>query len=120
MKTKVLVIVPVVFLVCITTFALTQKSNDGKTKSAIRGVLEAQAAAWNRGDIEGYMDGYDRSPDTVFVSGDHINRGWQTVLDPYKKNYDSREKMGFLTFSDIEINILGKEAALVLGRWHLK
>src|SRR3989449_5576041 len=93
---------------------------DGTSEAAIRAVLNAQAAAWNRGDIEGYMDGYDRSPDTVFVSGDHINRGWQTVLDRYKKNYDSREKMGFLTFSDIEINILGKEAAVVLGRWHLK
>src|SRR2546422_5574297 len=99
---------------------LAQSKPKAGSETAIRTVLDAQAAAWNRGDIEGYMDGYDRSPDTVFVSGDHINRGWQTVLDRYKKNYDSREKMGFLTFSDIEINILGKEAAVVLGRWHLK
>src|SRR5438128_11084934 len=99
----------------------SQSNKSGTTsEAAIRAVLDAQRDAWNRGDIEGYMDGYDRSPDTVFVSGDHINRGWQTVLDRYKKNYDSREKMGFLTFSDIEINILGKEAAVVLGRWHLK
>jgi ketosteroid isomerase-like protein len=72
------------------------------------------------GDIEGYMDGYDRSDDTVFVSGDRINRGWQTVLDRYKKGYDSREKMGVLTFSDVEITMLSKDAAAVLGRWHLQ
>ena len=93
---------------------------DGTSEAAIRAVLNVQRDAWNRGDIEGYMEGYDRSPDTVFVSGDRINRGWQMVLDRYKKSYDSREKMGVLTFSDIEITMLSKDAAVVLGRWRLK
>ncbi len=91
-----------------------------KTKAAIRSVLDAQRDAWNRGDIEGYMDGYDRSPKTEFVGGDSISRGWQTVLDRYKKNYNSREKMGMLTFSEVEITLLSRDAALVLGRWRLK
>src|SRR5438128_6843154 len=30
--------------------------------AAIRAVIEAQRDAWNRGDIEGYMAGYERSP----------------------------------------------------------
>lgn len=101
------------------TAALGQ-TNDTKTQAAIRAVIDAQAAAWNRGDVEGYMDGYDRSPNTEFVGGDSITRGWQQVLDRYKKNYDSREKMGALMFSDLEINVLSKDAALVLGRWRLK
>ena len=102
--------------------ASSAQSNKPGTASeaAIRAVLDAQRDAWNRGDIEGYMDGYDRSPDTVFVSGDRINRGWQAVLDRYKKSYDSREKMGALTFSELEITVLSKDAALVLGRWRLK
>ena len=93
---------------------------EARMVAAIRAVLEAQRDAWNRGDIEGYMDGYARSPDTVFVSGDNVNRGWQTVLDRYKKNYNSREKMGTLTFSDLEITLVGNDAAVVLGRWHLQ
>jgi ketosteroid isomerase-like protein len=96
------------------------RNHDARAKAAIRAVVDAQRDAWNRGDIEGYMDGYDRSPDTVFVSGNNVTRGWQTVLDRYKKGYDSREKMGVLTFSDLEITMLSKDAALVLGRWHLK
>ena len=91
-----------------------------EAETAIRAVLDAQAAAWNRGDVEGYMDGYDRSPKTEFVGGDSITRGWQQVLDRYKTKYDTREKMGTLTFSDLEINMLTKDAALVLGRWRLK
>jgi ketosteroid isomerase-like protein len=93
---------------------------DIKAAEAIKAVLDAQVAAWNRGDLENYMDGYDRSTNTEFVGGDTITRGWQTVLDRYRKNYSSREKMGVLTFSDLETNILSKDAALVFGRWHLK
>ncbi|HUE81869.1 MAG TPA: SgcJ/EcaC family oxidoreductase [Pyrinomonadaceae bacterium] len=93
---------------------------DSKIVAAVRAVLEAQSDAWNRGDIEGFLDGYARSPDIVFVSGDKVMRGWQTVLDYYKQSYNSREKMGKLTFSELEITPLGSDAAIVLGRWHLK
>jgi uncharacterized protein (TIGR02246 family) len=92
---------------------------DARTIAAVRAVIEAQAAAWNRGDIEGYMDGYARSDETTFVSGDAITRGWQTVLARYKKGYDTREKMGQLAFSELDIKPLGKDTAVVLGRWQL-
>jgi ketosteroid isomerase-like protein len=85
----------------------------------IRAVMSAQVAAWNRGDIDGFMEGYARSNATEFVSGDKLTRGWQTVRGRYKKKYDNREKMGTLTFSDIKITPLGPDAALVLGHWKL-
>lgn len=91
-----------------------------KNEEAIRAVLDAQMDAWNRGDLKGYMDGYDRSPATEFVGGAEITRGWQTVLERYQKKYDSREKMGALTYSDLGITMLSKDAAFVLGRWRLK
>jgi uncharacterized protein (TIGR02246 family) len=100
--------------------SLAQNRQHVKSISAIRAVLNAQVAAWNRGDLEGYMDGYERSPDIVFVSGDRVTRGWKTVFDRYKRTYDTREKMGVLTFSDVEITMLGKDVAIVLGRWQLK
>lgn len=98
----------------------TSKRRNSRIIAAVRAVLEAQRDAWNRGDVAGYMDGYARSKDTIFVSGDTVTRGWQTVLDRYKKNYDSREKMGSLTFSDLEITPVENDAAIVLGRWHLQ
>ncbi len=102
------------------TIAQQKLKNNSSSRAAIRAVLDAQAAAWNRGDVEGYMDGYDRSPNAEFVGGDSITRGWQEVLDRYKKKYDTRQKMGVLTFSDLEITMLSKDAAIVLGRWRLK
>jgi ketosteroid isomerase-like protein len=60
-----------------------------KDLSAIRAVLDDQAAAWNRGDVDAYMAGYARSDDTMFVGTD-VTRGWTKVRDRYKAKYDSR------------------------------
>jgi uncharacterized protein (TIGR02246 family) len=93
---------------------------DARMMREVRAVLEAQAAAWNRGDIEEYMRGYAKSDSTVFVSGDTVTRGWQTVMERYKKGYDTREKMGTLSFSELEVKPLGRDTAIVIGRWQLK
>jgi ketosteroid isomerase-like protein len=86
----------------------------------IRSILSAQQDAWNRGDIDGFMNGYARSRTTTFVSDDTVKRGWETVRDRYKKKYPDREKMGLLTFSDLEITPVSPNAAVALGRWKLK
>jgi len=87
--------------------------------AALRALLAAQAADWNRGDIDGFMKGYWKSGETTFAGASGISRGWQTVLDHYHKNYPDRAAMGYLDFSEIEITPLGIDAALILGRWHL-
>ena|ERR1700730_1154667 len=89
-------------------------------RSEITEVLNAQQEAWNRGDIEAFMDGYWRSEETIFVSSDEVSRGWEKVLDRYKKKYTNRATMGMLTFSNLEITPLGDDAAVVLGAWKLK
>ena len=125
MQRKLLAVVFVLMCMATTSFqngAFAQSKmsgRDAKIMSAVRAVMDAQAAAWNRGDIEGFMDGYERSDETTFISGDNLTRGWQTVLERYKKNYDSREKMGQLVFSDLEIKPADKDSAIVLGRWQL-
>ena len=96
------------------------QSKDEKTMAAIRQVMDDQTAAWNRGDIEAFMQGYWNSPQMTFVSGDSVTKGWQPTLDRYKKSYDSKAKMGVLTFSGLEINIISKDAAVVLGNWALQ
>jgi uncharacterized protein (TIGR02246 family) len=86
----------------------------------IQSVLTAQQDAWNRGDIDGFMNGYARSASTVFVSQDEVTRGWETVRDRYRLKYSDRAKMGSLSFSGIEVTMLSPDAAVVLGRWNLK
>lgn len=120
MHLKTALIVVIIFAGSIFPSAQGQSRQTKKDTDAIRAVLDAQRDAWNRGDIDGYMEGYARSNTTVFISGDSVTRGWQTVRDRYKKGYDSREKMGTLTFSDLEVSLLNSTTAIVIGHWQLQ
>jgi hypothetical protein len=102
------------------TLISAQTKRDDKAKLAIRNVMDEQTLAWNRGEIDGFMKGYWNSPEMTFVSGTNVTKGWQPTLDRYKKGYDTKAKMGVLTFSDLEITVLGKDAAVVLGKWSLQ
>jgi len=84
----------------------------------IRTVLDDQAAAWNKGDLNGFMAGYWNSPDLSFYSGKDKKKGWDETFNNYKKRYQADGKeMGTLTFSEEEVQILGPEHAVVKGRW---
>jgi beta-aspartyl-peptidase (threonine type) len=87
----------------------------------VRAVVTAQIDAWNRGDLEGYMAGYWKSPDLVFFSNGTETRGWQPTLDRYRARYQAEgRRMGTLDFPRLDIVTLGPDAAMVRGRWHLK
>jgi uncharacterized protein (TIGR02246 family) len=83
-------------------------------------ILDAQVKAWNRGDIEGFMEHYWKSDELTFNSGGKTIHGWSATLDRYKQRYAPPEKMGRLRFDIDLVRPLGETAALVLGRWHLK
>ncbi len=99
--------------------SLSAQSSRPDITLEISAVLKMQQDAWNRGDIDAFMDGYSRSDETLFVSGDDVTRGWQKVLDRYKKKYSDRAEMGTLTFSNLEITPLSNDSAVALGSWKL-
>ena len=106
-----------------TVFPSTAASSEQRSDRfvvEIRAIIQAQQEAWNRGDIDGFMNGYARSKSTIFVSEDTVTRGWQTARDRYKKKYSDRAKMGTLKFSNLEITPLGADSAVALGGWKLK
>ena len=96
-----------------------KSAKEDRNVAAVRAVIEEQAAAWNRGDVTGYMEGYAKEEATTFVSGDTVTRGWQTVHDRYKARYDTREKMGALAFSELELKPLSEFYMMATGRWQL-
>jgi beta-aspartyl-peptidase (threonine type) len=120
---------PNLILLAFSLAALTACSREPKTgtgtaseqipAAAIQSVMAAQQNAWNRGDIESFMAGYDQAETTTFVSGDELTRGWQTVLERYKQRYKSKEDMGTLSFTDLDVKALGPDLAIVDGRWKL-
>jgi beta-aspartyl-peptidase (threonine type) len=85
-----------------------------------RAVLDAQVAAWNRGNLEEFMDTYWRSDDLTFYSTDQVVKGWKATLDRYRNRYQGEGKeMGRLEFADLIVNDLAPDAAMVRGRYKL-
>jgi beta-aspartyl-peptidase (threonine type) len=103
-----------------TTAARAKRANSTTAEMAIQAELDQQVAAWNRGDLKGYMQGYWHSPELTFFAGSHESAGWEPAYQRYRAAYLGKDKeMGHLTFIHVRITELGPEAGLVRGGWQL-
>ena len=109
-----------VFIMSLLTGCATATKESPGSAAAVRDVLQQQLAAWNRGDLGGFMEGYANSPETRFASGGDISLGWQTVFNRYKARYGQGSGMGKLKFSELDVDLLSTDVALAFGRWHLE
>jgi uncharacterized protein (TIGR02246 family) len=108
----------VLIAVLVNAPALRADPVESPSAAVIRQVLDDQATAWNRGDVDAFMRAYKDSPDTTFI-GKSIAQGYQPILERYKKTYSSKEAMGTLDYSDLTVRELGANYAVVTGRFHL-
>jgi ketosteroid isomerase-like protein len=90
-----------------------------KPDQAIRVVLDQQVIDWNRGDLDAFATGYKNSPDILFM-GSKISRGYAQMLDRYRKGYATKEQMGNLSFTALEVQPLDEHFATVTGNFHLE
>jgi ketosteroid isomerase-like protein len=87
---------------------------------AIQHLLQTQTEAWNKGDIDNFMVGYWNNDSLMFIGKSGLKYGYETTLKNYKKSYPDATAMGQLNFDLLKINILSKDYAFVVGKWHLK
>jgi hypothetical protein len=106
-------------LLCAILILTNLKAQSNKDADAIMQLLNAQIAAWNEGNTDKFMVGYWQSDSLMFIGKSGMNRGYQTTLDNYKKNYPDRAAMGSLKFDILKIKPLGKKHCFVVGKWHL-
>lgn len=92
----------------------------GGDEAAIFSVLEGQNAAWNRGDLDGFMKGYWESDSMMFVGKSGVTYGWANTLNNYRKGYPDTAAMGKLTFTNIKVKRLSKKYYFIVGKWYLK
>lgn len=110
-------ILPIIFgLLLISGLAAAQN----KDEMAVRQLLDSQSAAWNRGDIEGFMQGYWENDSLMFIGKSGITYGWAKTLANYKKGYPDTAAMGRLQFDLILMKRLSVQYYFVVGKWFLK
>ena len=109
------ILVIALFLASFSAFA-----QNAKDKQAILNLLEKQRTDWNKGDVESFMQGYEKSDSLLFVGKSGPTYGWQKTLDNYKKGYPDKSSMGFLVFGIKKVDFLNPDLAFVLGSWNVK
>jgi ketosteroid isomerase-like protein len=98
---------------------LLRAQNTTPAAQAIRAVLDKQVVDWNRGDLDAFATGYKNSPDILFM-GSRISRGYAQMLDGYRKGYSTKENMGTLSFTRLDVQPLDASFATVTGNFHLE
>lgn len=104
------------FMLMQSLFVFAQSSNEKK----IIALLDKQSAAWNKGDIDGFMEGYWENDSLQFIGKSGITYGWNNTLANYKKGYPNAAAMGQLQFTIINVKRLSSHWYQVVGKWYLK
>jgi uncharacterized protein (TIGR02246 family) len=108
----------VVFMAFIASPFLHAQNSATETQ-AIRAILDKQVVDWNRGDMAAFATGYKNSPDILFM-GSPIAKGYAQMVERYRTGYSTPEKMGKLSFSELEVQPLDERFATVTGHFHLE
>jgi hypothetical protein len=90
-----------------------------KDELAVREILSNQVVAWNRGNLEDFMQGYWHNDSLTFIGKSGISYGWKQALENYKKSYPDTTAMGKLSFDIIKVERLSEIYFFVIGKWHL-
>ncbi len=93
--------------------------SQSKAEREVKALLEQQRNDWNRGDVEGFMQGYHQSEELQFISPKGVTFGWQNTLSNYKKAYPDKEAMGHLDFELIRVIRQSKKVVSVTGKYIL-
>jgi uncharacterized protein (TIGR02246 family) len=108
------------FFLCLAATSPLEAASPRREEAAIRQVVEAMEAAWNRGDFPGYMAAF-KNPDVVFVSKGRFQQGWQGTLDHYIRDYGGDPaRRGHLHFWDVRVELLASDAAQLISRYRLE
>ena len=97
----------------------TSSSAQSKDEKEILNLLDKQTKAWNRADMDAFMEGYLPGDSLMFIGKNGVTYGYQSTLDNYKKNYSDTAQMGRLSFDILHLNRLSPEYYFVVGKWHL-
>ncbi|QNN41271.1 YybH family protein [Pedobacter roseus] len=109
-----------ILLIALLLVSFGTYAQNAKDKQAILDLLEKQRTDWNKGDVEAFMQGYEKSDSLLFVGKSGPTYGWQKTLDNYKKGYPDKSAMGFLVFGIKKVDFLKSDLAFVLGSWNVK
>ncbi|KAA9332860.1 YybH family protein [Adhaeribacter soli] len=98
---------------------ISSRLQSQNAKTGTRTVLDQQVISWNKGDLNGYMQGYWKSDSLQFIGKNGVTYGWEKTLQNYQRAYPNPQAMGKLAFTVLHVNDINPTAAYVTGKWSL-
>ena len=108
-----------VLTLVLTTFVLAQKPANKKTKEKVQRIFDQQIKAWNKGDLNAFMNGYWEDKRLLFAGSRGPTYGYKNTLKGYQKGYPTKEAMGTLKFDIIEMRQWDRKTLQVIGKFTL-
>jgi len=108
------------FLLLLFTFSFQVMAQEHKSVKAVKAILHRQADAWNKGDIEAFMQDYWKSDQLQFIGSKGVTYGWENTLNNYKKGYPDKQAMGQLSFDIISVDRLSRKSMMMVGKFYLE
>ena len=92
-----------------------------KDRAEIEQALDASAAGWSKGDLSTFMKVYEDDSQTAYVKSTGVVHGYGAIRDMYAARFGGKPGgMGRLSMSLLDCRPLGRDYALVTGRFNLQ
>jgi hypothetical protein len=96
------------------------KVSTGDPQREIPAMLLRSAGDWNHGDLDGFMGDYVKDSTVSYVTGGHVQYGWQPLYDHYRDTYFAPGKSrDSLSFEEVHVTPLTLDLAFATARFQL-
>lgn len=95
------------------------EEDEADLRSSVESMLTESAAAWNRGDLDGFMADYLESDATTYIGGSGLLAGYEAIRGRYAPLFATGAERDSLRFEGIRVRRLGAVDGLISARWIL-
>ncbi len=92
---------------------------DSTARSEIGAMLARSATAWNRGDLDGFMQSYAPGEATTFIGRRGILRGPTEIRASYAPRFAPGVARGTLRFEQLTVDLLAPDVANAIAYYVL-
>ena len=96
---------------------ITRPNQSADDSQEIVALIVKQYAAWGKGDINGYLEPYWRSPLLVYIAEAAVWKGFDEVKANVERDYPAQSQMGHNVLERLETNVIASDMAITL-EWY--
>lgn len=86
----------------------------------VASLLDRQAAAWNAGDLDGFMSAYSPSPTTTYIGSTGLIEGYDGIRERYAPGFAQGAARDSLRFEALRVREVDERVGVATARYVLE